>query len=151
LDPGRAGAFFADWVLLVEGPTEVALVNYLADQGKLELPSGTYVVDTVGKYNTHRFMNLFGQLGIRHGVLVEDDDNKNEHEELNQLIVDSANEWTTSVAFIPGTLEALLEAPDPGHSHRKPQHILHCLTTDQLSDAGLRELTKRVEEAISRE
>jgi len=151
LNPDRSGAFFADQVLLVEGPTEVALINYLADTDRINLESGTHIIDTVGKYNTHRFMNLFGKLGIRHAVLVDDDHDKNQHVELNELIRASSNDFTISINFIPGDLEALLEAPRPGSSHRKPQHILHCLVTGALSEAGLKRFVAWVEEGVHRQ
>jgi len=50
LDPRRCGAFFAERVLLVEGPTETALLTYLHDLGKLPQCKGTFFLDTIGKY-----------------------------------------------------------------------------------------------------
>jgi predicted ATP-dependent endonuclease of OLD family len=45
LNPDRAGLLFAQHVLLVEGPSETALINRLLDDGKLSLPQGVYVLD----------------------------------------------------------------------------------------------------------
>lgn len=125
LNPDRASMFFANTVLLVEGPSETAIIHRLQDDDKLKLPNGTYVLDCLGKYNIHRFMNLLGILGIPHSVIYDDDNNVNEHTELNQLILNSKNRYTIEVKPITNKLESFLSVPDPGF-HRKPQHILFC-------------------------
>ena len=128
-----AGMFFAGRVLLVEGPSETALINKLLDDGKLKLPDGIYVLDCLGKYNIHRFMNLLGNLGISHSVLHDDDENKNEHHELNQLIADSKQDGSTvAIKQLPKDLESVLGVSPPGSSHRKPQHLLYCYATGPL-------------------
>lgn len=151
LNPDRAGMLFSENVLLVEGPSETALINRLLDDGKLELPQGTYVLDCLGKYNIHRFMNLLSGLGVVHAVLHDDDDNTNEHQELNQLIAASSNaEFTLSVVTIPKDLESLLGAPPPGSSHRKPQHLLYCYATNQIDRARLETLCSMVQSCFVR-
>ncbi|QKT03527.1 AAA family ATPase [Ectothiorhodospiraceae bacterium 2226] len=138
LNPDRAGMLFAQHVLLVEGPTETALINRLLDDGRIALPQGTYVLDCLGKYNIHRFMNLLSSLGVVHAVLHDDDNNANEHQELNQLLVDSKNaDFTHSVITIPKDLEGYLGVPPPGSRHRKPQHLLYCYATNQIDNANL--------------
>jgi energy-coupling factor transporter ATP-binding protein EcfA2 len=151
LNPDRAGAFFANRVLLVEGPTEVALLNQLADEGRIDFGSGISVVDTIGKYNTHRFMNLFGRLGVSHAVVVDDDNGRDEHTELNALISDSKNEFTIGVELLPGKLETLLGVPPAGSDHRKPQHVLFCLANGQVSESGLSSFIERVESLLELE
>lgn len=65
LNPDRSSAFFANHVLLVEGPTEVALIGKLIDDEKIaNVAPGFYVLDCMGKYNIHRFMNLLIHLGV---------------------------------------------------------------------------------------
>lgn len=138
LNPDRAGMFFAECVLLVEGPSETALINKLLDDNKLALPWGTYILDCLGKYNIHRFMNLLSALGIYHAVLYDDDNNKGEHQELNQLISDSKHvEYTKSVVTLPKNVEAILGVTSPGTTHRKPQHLLYCYSTDQIEETKL--------------
>ena len=90
IDSRRAGAFFANKVLLVEGPTETALFNYMIDNGFIPSPQeGIYVIDTIGKFNTHRFMNLFGALGIPHYILIDGD--KGKYEIVDETIRSSSN------------------------------------------------------------
>jgi len=138
LNPDRAGMLFAQYVLLVEGPSETALINRLQDDGKLTLPQGTYVLDCLGKYNIHRFMNLLSGLGVVHAVLHDDDNNANEHQELNQLIADSKDaNFTQTVVTIPNDLEDVLGVTSPGSSHRKPQHLLYCYATNQIDNSKL--------------
>lgn len=152
LNPDRAGMFFAQSVLLVEGPSETALINRLLDDDRLSLPHGTYILDCLGKYNIHRFMNLLSALGVVHAVLHDDDDNKDEHQELNLLISDSKNsDFTQSVVTIPKDLETALSVTPPGSSHRKPQHLLYCFATNQIDDTKLKGFCLKVQSCFSDE
>lgn len=126
LNPDRSSAFFANHVLLVEGPSEVAFINRLVGDGSLAGDyCGLYVLDCIGKFNIHRFMNLLGALGIAHAVLHDDDHQKDWHAEINQLIADSQNVFTTHIGQLPGVLEDVLGIPAAGAPHRKPQHVLY--------------------------
>ena len=137
-NPDRAGAFFSDRVLLVEGPSEVGLINKLSDAELLKLPYGTYVMDSLGKYNIHRFMNLFAAMGIRHSVLFDDDNDKEHHAELNELIDVSRNPFTVSIQRIARDLEAFLGIPSAKQSNKKPQHVLYLLETAQIPQEKLK-------------
>ncbi|HOP08518.1 MAG TPA: AAA family ATPase [candidate division Zixibacteria bacterium] len=150
LNPDRAGMFFAENVLLVEGPSETALINRLLDDEKLSLPKGTYVLDCLGKYNIHRFMNLLSAFGVSHAVLHDDDNNKDEHQELNQLISDSKHaDFTKSVVTLPKDLETVLGVISPGSSHRKPQHLLYCYSCGQIDDDKLNNFCSKVQSCLS--
>lgn len=150
LNPDRAGMFFAQNVLLVEGPSETALINTLIDEAKITLPQGTYVLDCLGKYNIHRFMNLLSGLGVTHSVLHDDDDGRNEHQELNQLISDSQNDdFTKAVVMIPSNVESFLDVRPPGSPHRKPQHLLYCYGANQIEEERLGNFCSKVESCFS--
>jgi energy-coupling factor transporter ATP-binding protein EcfA2 len=150
LNPDRASAFFAEHVLIVEGTTEVALINQLIDKNEVDLGRGVHVLDTVGKFNIHRFMNLFGALGICHSVLCDEDSGKGWNKDLNQLIKTSSNPLTHSVEFIPGNLEELLKVPPPGRNDRKPQHMLFCVSTGQFDADGLNKFKDSIEQAAGK-
>ncbi len=126
LNPDRCSMFFANHVLIVEGPSEQALINKLLSEGAIKHPAGgLYVLDSIGKFNIHRFMNLLTHLGISHSVFHDDDDGKDEHEDINQLIEDSRHkDLTTAVEMLPGDLETVLGIAKPKAPHRKPQHVL---------------------------
>lgn len=146
LNPDRAGMLFAEHVLLVEGPSEVALINRLLDDGKLTLPRGAYILDCLGKYNIHRFMNLLASLGIKHSVLYDGDDDKDEHQALNQLIADSRNaNFTCAVVAIPKNLENLLGVTITGPKHSKPQRLLYCFEMGQIDQSKLDRFCAKVQ------
>lgn len=146
LNPDRCGLFFANHVLIVEGPSEQALINKLIGESAIARPAnGLYVLDALGKYNIHRFMNLLWRLGIAHSVLHDDDNNKDEHVELNQLIAASKHaSLTTAINQVPGDIEALLGVPVPKSDHRKPQHLLFLHEAKQIDAARLGEFCKLV-------
>ena len=140
LNPDRSSIFFADYVLLVEGATEVALINRLI--GDEKIPGGTnglYVLDCLGKYNFHRFMNLLGHLGVLHSVLYDSDGGKGNHQDINQLIETSRNNFTLCAQPVTGDIEKFLGIPPTKASHRKPQHALYHYETGQIDPAKLQE------------
>jgi len=139
LNPDRTSAFFANHVLLVEGPSEVAFINRLVGDGELEGDHcGLHVLDCIGKFNIHRFMNLLGALGISHAVLHDDDHQRQWNAEINELIVDSRNTFTLDVRSLPGDLESMLGIPKAGSPHRKPQHVLYQYEIGAIEDENLR-------------
>lgn len=95
LNPLRCGAFFANMVLLVEGPTETALLNRMVENGTITNPAGgVFLFDALGKWNIHRFVNLFGALGIRHAVLYDHDGGKPGDVAIRNTIESARNEYT---------------------------------------------------------
>lgn len=131
----RAGVFFSSHVLLVEGPSEVALISKLRDTHELNLANSVYIMDCIGKFNIHRFMNLFGRLGITHSVLYDDDLFREYHNDINRLIDNSGNLFTVHIGQIPNNLEAFLGLPNTPIASKKPQRILYALERGQISQA----------------
>lgn len=77
LDSERASSFFANVVLICEGASEKVLIDYLIKNKWEDIRTKkVYVLDAMGKYNIHRYMNLFKNLGIRHSVIVDGDPDK---------------------------------------------------------------------------
>ena len=151
LNPDRSGAFFANYVLLVEGRTEVTLINKLIGDKKINNPyPGMYVLDCMGKYNIHRFMNLLCHLGIPHSVLDDDDHNINEHKKINQLIQDSKDPTLTmSIKCIPGNLEEMLGLNLRCRSDAKPQHVLCLYESRKIDKIKLKSFCELVASCIS--
>ena len=150
LNTDRSSAFFAEHVLLVEGPTEVALISKLISDGRIRnAHPGLHVMDCIGKYNIHRFMNLCIHMGLPHSVIHDDDRNRDEHIEINQLIEDSKDpDLTLAIRPIPGELGEMLGLPAPGGDHRKPQHTLYLYETGKIDEEKLRAFCKLVEECL---
>ena len=129
LNAERSNAFFASNTILVEGASEVGLINRLIADGQILNASGVCVFDCLGKYNVHRFMNLFEKLGIKHTVIIDDDSNKKGEElkcqkEINEMIFACKNDYTTNVVTVPGNLERLLGVSLTGSATQKPQNLL---------------------------
>lgn len=125
LNSERCAAFFANHVVLVEGPTEQVLINHLISKKALQAPSGgVFVLDCIGKYNIHRFMNLLGRLRIGHSALYDGDNGKPVDQAVAKAIAESRNPFTLTVEVMPHDLEAFLQIPPAGKPNRKPQHVL---------------------------
>lgn len=129
LNAERANAFFSSHTLLVEGGSEVGIINRLIDHDIISNGAGVCVFDCFGKYNIHRFMNLFGKLGIRHSVIIDDDSDKTGNKlkmqhDINQMIEELRNDFTDHIEYIPGNLELLLDTRLKARSDQKPQAIL---------------------------
>lgn len=122
LDGKRCGAFFAEKILLVEGPTETALLSYMRDQDLLPSCSDVFILDTIGKFNIHRFMRLFECFGIKHCVLYDSDNGR--HAAVEATIQAAVNPCTIGVATFPSDLEGFLAIPSARQKHRKPQHVM---------------------------
>jgi hypothetical protein len=151
LNPDRCGAFFANHVLLVEGATEQAFISKLIDDGKIESPpSGVHVLDSMGKFNIHRFMNLLQQLGVSHSVLNDDDDREPMHESVNELIRNSRGSLTHSIVELQGDIERFMGVPKPRNPRRKPQHLLLKYEARKIDDGKLRDFCSRVQSCLSR-
>lgn len=141
----RASVFFSTHVLLVEGPSEVALINRLRDKHGLSLPNSVYIMDCIGKFNIHRFMNLFGRLGIAHSVLFDDDLNRGYHNDVNNLIDNSRNSFTVNIGRIPDNLESYLGLQCTANTSKKPQSILFALEKGQISQANIQQFCALVQ------
>lgn len=143
LDPKRASAFFANKVLLVEGPTEVALINYLLRQGQISAQNdGVFVLDAMGKFNMHRFMNLFGEMHIHHAVLFDNDNGR--HPEITQSINAAVNPYTIGIDSFPQEIETYLGIPKATSPDKKPQHAMWNLKQGNINVALLNNLKEKV-------
>ena len=79
-------------------------------------------------------MNLLAHLGIQHSVIHDDDENKDQHADVNQLIQDSKDaKLTTAVVPIAADLETMLGLRKPKSDHRKPQHLLFLYESGQIN------------------
>lgn len=144
----RCGLFFAECVLLVEGMTEVVFINYLVAKGCIELPKGgLFVLDCLGKYNMHRFMNLLCEFKINHSVMY-DSDNKNKSKEkpkkLARLIRESRNKYTLKIGALDPDIEGFLGICEADKPHRKPQHLMFQYHQEAIASDKLDKFTEIV-------
>lgn len=140
LNPLRSKAFFADRVLLVEGPTEVALFGWMSDNGFFGSEmDGVVVVDTLGKFNMHRFMTLFGDLGIAHAVLRDGDSGKYAAT-VDATIAGARNPMTLGIGDVPHDVERFLGLPECKDNRRKPQNMMFAIGRGLVAEGKLRAL-----------
>lgn len=146
-NPDRLNIFFADQVLFVEGPSEIVLINKLLDDGKLNIPSGCYILDSMGKFNMPKFMSLCKVFGITHSVLYDKDNENDNQQAWNKLIENSKNEFTRKTHAIDNDLERFLGLSKVSRKdkHLKPQLILEKYITNGVSTEKINEFCQIVE------
>ena len=95
LDSERSSLFFAKHVVVCEGATERALFNCLLDKEWSDLKDRQiYFLDSLGKYNIHRFMALLHRLGIPHSIIHDSDKNTEKHKHINEMIKNNETDMT---------------------------------------------------------
>lgn len=126
LDPDRCCSFFADIVLICEGLSEKALIDCLVKEKRLNFKNRkVYILNAGGKYDIHRYMNLFGKLGIKHSVLFDGDKNNDKHKKINEFIEKNKNDFTLNLhKFEEGTLEDFLEIEEVDDGYKKPLNVM---------------------------
>ena len=146
LNPLRASLFFAERVLLVEGPTEYALLSFLLARQEIQNPRrGVAIIDTLGKWNTHRFMNILGALRIPHSVLHDLDGSSARSLALKKAIQAACNEFTKAIDTFPDDLERFLGVPASARPDRKPQHMMWHLNAGKIDAVRLDALRGKVQ------
>ena len=146
LNPIRAGAFFAERVLLVEGPSEYALFTFMLAKGLLKSPRcGVTIVDTLGKWNIHRFMNILGALRIPHSVLFDLDDASARSLALRGAIEASRNSYTRAMDHFETDLESFLGVPKSSRPDRKPQHLMWQMQQARIEEGKIQSLRGKVQ------
>lgn len=123
LDSERSSMFFAKHILICEGASEKAFIEYLMNSKWLELKENhIYCLDSLGKYNIHRYISLLTRFGLSFSVLMDYDEDKKEHKYINQFIKDK----TEKVYGFDKDFESFLGIPPvPANRHDlKPLNIL---------------------------
>lgn len=87
LDTERASMFFAKHVLICEGASEKAFIEYLMNTQWPELKEKhIYCLDALGKYNIHRYIVLLTKFGLSHSVLMDFDEDSKQHKYINEFV-----------------------------------------------------------------
>lgn len=151
LDSERAAMFFADRVLLVEGATERALFGWLLARDWHDLTQyRVSVVDVMGKYNFHRYTALLDQFGISYGLMLDDDQGKQHHKAVNEMLRNKAGQHRLALpAFIPTHMEAFLGTALPGRPDQKPVQMLRELEAGGVTTEKLTALKARFSAALA--
>jgi len=151
LDSERCSAFFADTVLICEGATEKTLIDYLIKNNKISLQNKqVYILDAMGKYNIHRYMNLFNKLGIKHSVLSDRDNDSGENQEVNEFIKKNKNEFTLNMYSFSKDLENFLGVKSVGRNERykKPLNVMWHYKNNKIKQEKVDKLIEIVKSLI---
>ncbi len=151
LDSERCSAFFADIVLICEGATEKTFIDYLIKNKWSDLrEKRIYVLDAMGKFNFHRYMNLFKELGIYHSVLADKDENQKVQGIINQFIEGQKNEFTISIDFFDKDIETFLgiKAPPSNRKDKKPLNVMWHYFNGKISEDNIDKLKQKIDMII---
>jgi len=152
LNSERCCVFFSDIVLICEGASEKIFIDYLINNQWYDLKKyNIYVLDSMGKFNIHRYMNLFKGLGIKHSVLYDKDTNSKTHQYINQFINDQKNIYTMKIDFFNQDLEAFLQIspPPPNRRDKKPLNILWHYKNGKINNEQIIKLKEKIETLIN--
>jgi predicted ATP-dependent endonuclease of OLD family len=137
-DPDRCCSFFADRVLICEGLSEKALIDYLIEERRIDFDNqSVFVLNAAGKFNIPRYMNLFGSFGIRHAAVFDLDASKPRQVEINELIENSKNDFTLGLhAFIEGDgdFEGFLGINKVDNRNMKPLNVMWHYKNKKIDD-----------------
>jgi predicted ATP-dependent endonuclease of OLD family len=141
--------FFASQVLLVEGSAERVLLNYLLDTGKIQMPKGgVFVLDCLGKFNIHRFMNILGPFKVKHSILFDADGQQPPHDKINNLIETSKNDYANKIDTFENNIEDFLGVTPVTKTHRKPQHLMLQLKENKIDKNKIDSLIEKINKLI---
>lgn len=140
LDSERAGVFFAKHVIICEGATEKCLFDYLINTEWIDLKERhIYFLDSMGKFNVNRYMNLFSRLGIKHSVLIDKDKNMGVHNIVNDLIQQTCNGYTVNCLAFEEDLESFCGIERTA-TRLKPLNIIYNVQNNNIPKTKIDEL-----------
>lgn len=151
LDTERAPLFFAKHIVICEGASEKIFLDLLVSEKWNDLKNKhIYFLDALGKYNIHRYLNLFGRLGIKHSVLMDKD--KEIHSELNNFINQHVNPFTINIDTFEEDLEVFLGIykPSKDRNDLKPLNIIMNYQKGNIKGEKLTELKSKVTTLLSK-
>ena len=136
LNPDRNTMFFVDKVVLVEGASDKAFLNYLTKKNNLD--KNSYIVDCGNKSNIPHFMRLCEQFGIKHSVMFDKDgDSTANHKLWNKAVIGAKNSFTVDIKDFINDLETYINFDKVSNTDKfkKPLDILRQLKEGKLSSA----------------
>jgi len=148
LNSERTSLFFAKHVIICEGASEKVFVDFLLNNKWFELKDkNIYILDSLGKFNIHRYMNLFKFFGINHSVLMDSDENDTQ-EIVNNFIETNKNEYTNKVKLFEKDLESFLGIETAKRKDLKPLNVIYQYNKENIPNEKIIELKKIIEDLI---
>lgn len=151
LDSERTSSFFAKHVLICEGASEKIFLDYLFDTVWGDLKGRhIYCLDAMGKFNIHRYMNLFSELGIFHSVLFDSDQDTAIHTIVNEFLNDNKNSYTINVYAFEKDIEHFLGIPTIQDKYKRPLNIMWHYKNDKIDNSKIEELREIILSLLQR-
>jgi len=154
LDTERCCSFFANNVLICEGATEKRFLDYMIKNHWQEdfRNKKIYVFESGGKYQIHKFMNLFKHLGINHSVLYDCDvsdvnDRARAHKYINEFIETSKNNntFTKKIDHFDNDIESFLKVNVVGvRPDKKPLNLMWNYKKGNIAPEKIDELKDKI-------
>jgi predicted ATP-dependent endonuclease of OLD family len=149
MDGERSACFFAKHVVICEGASEKILFDHLLDNEWSDLRNNhIYFLNAMGKFNLHRYMNLFKELGIYHSVIFDRDNNQGIHKLVNDFLGSNMNEYTKGINHFDSDLENFLEITLPCRRDLKPLNIVKIYAEGLIQSQKITELKQIVTREI---
>jgi len=105
-----------------------------------------YFLDALGKYNIHRYMNLFGLLGIKHSILIDRDNDPDIQTEVNNFITSKQNNFTYKIDTFAIDLEDFLGITKPSKERNdlKPLNVINHYYNELISPQKIVDLKNKI-------
>jgi predicted ATP-dependent endonuclease of OLD family len=129
--------------------SEKALIDCLIKEKKLSFEnSRVYILNAGGKYDIHRYMNLFGRLGIKHSVLFDGDNNSDKHKKINEFIERNKNDFTLKIHQFDGELEDFLGVEEVNDHYKKPLNVMWHYRNNMIEKVKIDEFIKILKDLL---
>ncbi len=150
LNSERCSLFFADFVIICEGASEKIFVEYLfkTKWGDLR-KKRIYLLDAGGKYNIHRYMNLFELLCIPHSILLDSDGDRKHQKYINEFIDNNKRPQTRLIHKFDTDFEKFLAIASVGRPDKKPLNVFQHFRNGKIADAKINELKEIIQRISS--
>ena len=137
--------------MVCEGASEKVLLNHLIGEEESWhkfLGEHIYILDSGGKFNMHRYMNLFGLLGISHSVLIDKDKNSTVQTIVNDFLDKQKNEFTVALDCLDDDIESFLGVPKTKDRWLKPLNLIRCYRGGRISQEKIISLRQKLEHLV---
>ena len=153
LDSERSSMFFAKHIVICEGACEKIFIDFMLNEYWHDLKNRhLYCLDSLGKFNIHRYMNLLGCLGIEHSIIMDRDQDSDIQRRVNEFIDTKRNSFTKEIHLFDLDFENFLGIPKPPNQRNdlKPMNVMKRYHNNEINESRLDEL-KSIVKNITRE
>jgi len=149
LDAERSSLFFAKHIVVCEGATEKVFFEYLSNNLWSDIKDKhVYFLDAMGKFNIHRYINLFEKLGISHSILIDKDNDADIQGIVNQFLTENKGSLTKKIESFPVDFESYLNIPKPPRQDLKPLNALYQYKQGNIQPENIDRLRELIETLI---